>query len=382
MVESNKIKLFDENLLANLISKIKAMKTNKARIFAKESLNLRPYSNALTSVARLLSSCEVCGCINKVDSNFLISTNKNSKSGENRKIIGEKIFKLFNNPTTEEKHEFLRSTILNLAKRKANNNLEIFLANSENELAKFILEEIVKKSSHSCKEINKIIETKEKIAEIIENKNQLFLLAVAETFVYINDGIKIIDLAENNNHELHSFVEFVLANEKTWYDRHQTRFDNLHCELAALERENENISLKEVISNLLINVKNKNFTISKFCCYLCHLAFESLAEAYNQSQENGSSSIKFSIPKSSLNFSYLGNSCTIYPTYKNTLLENSAFSKIVVMILRCKIEKIIEMINEKEYIFKDQKENFIENDKTVSFILENDEFLESIQLIM
>jgi hypothetical protein len=67
---------------------------------------------------------------------------------------------------------------------------------------------------------------------------------------------------------------------------------------------------------------------------------------------------------------------------KNKEIEDSAFSRRVIIILKHKIEKIIKMINEEGYSFKDQSENFIENDKTVSFILENDEFLESIQLIM
>jgi hypothetical protein len=151
--------------------------------------------------------------------------------------------------------------------------------------------------------------------------------------------------------------------------------DNLHCELAAIKKESKNTSLEKVISNLSINAKNKDFTISKFCCYLCHLAFESLAEAYNEINYSNESDLLSK--KCLINFYYLGNSCTIYPTYKNISVEETDFSLLVAAKLKEKVEEIIAMVEKDKYKLCDQAENFIENTELIKFcfIEENAEII-------
>jgi hypothetical protein len=88
-----KIKLFNEETISILMKSLSEMKTNKARLFQEERIERIPHCNVFTSMARLISAREVCGCIkiskekNGTINQLYLTTNKISKDGIYRKKI-------------------------------------------------------------------------------------------------------------------------------------------------------------------------------------------------------------------------------------------------------------------------------------------------------
>lgn len=122
-------------------------------------------------------------------------------------------------------------------------------------------------------------------------------------------------------------------------------------------KKSKEVNISELISELSEKSANKNFTVSKFCCYLCHLTFESFSKTMKEEDRQMNS-----------RFEDFGNSFTVFPNYKNIQIEKNEFSLKVSGKISQKFSSIISDIKKGNYALKDQRENFIKNTEVIKYL--------------
>ncbi|HXN54520.1 MAG TPA: hypothetical protein VN854_00965 [Mycoplasmatales bacterium] len=348
-----------------------------------------PYCSDATSLSRLISYDQVCGCIyidisDKNSVNLSTNYHPNDKSKTNIKRMKEDRFEKFIKPRLrnlinkgfkeKEKIELFQAAFDHMISENAKRfqpiiddvirkNRERYGSNDDHEIivARLINNEIYRKSDWKDKSLKDIKEIHQGINSFLKEfdhgtrpyENRLYV-SVMKIAIIFDDIERMCNLYNNE------ILCKAIANDKI--KRAECRGSvGIHCEQRMFEHisnryGNGHIS-KEVFEKLKEAVENKNFTVSKFCCWYCYLVFRKLSNVLGGNED-------------SLN--KLGHSCCFFPGWKSPSFENDEIFKQIKYEIETEISKEVNFTGKFENFIKSliisNEYMIIENSEVANFI--------------
>jgi hypothetical protein len=305
------VHVLNPKTLLKLMKALRAMATNQARII-ENGIMMEPHCNDRTSLARYLATREVCGCFDEL----LFSTNKETQGGKFRKEVAGLIIKLIQDGFTEQAK-------LDLYRRGFPDAIKAHAKRYSNELADIpsFVKYITQKQNWDDISLKDIAELETELRQHLINHSHKPKIAAAckQVLIRLDDISRIC-----NELRKHKELCQLILKQPSFGERYESA-KNLHCELAALERDGRTRThdFEKLIDQISEKVKTKEFTVSKFSCYLCSLVFSA-----------------FGIVKN-VDFTHLGNSGTIYPDYGNLQLPNIPIVQQVIPLLETAMQNLI-----------------------------------------
>lgn len=354
--------LFNPEKLAALNKELRGMSTNKARIFQAAEINKKPYCSPLTSMARLLSLQEICGCFHLKEGELFLSTNKETQDGTFRKEVGQLILQLIEKGFKEKDKLALYERCFKEAIQAPTNRYSHELSE-----IKSFRENVIRKEDWKNISLAGIAQLKQDIENFIEtNSNKVLIRACLQILIRLDDIDKICNKLEKPTYaSIRSLIKI-----GSFTNRYPS-IPHLHCEVGAIERDSRTIDLQALALLISKKVKNKDFTISKFCCYLCHLVFKALQSCHPEGKN--------------FDFNYLGNSSIIFPNYKTPFIKKDTFSEQVAQYLDNSLHGLMQDIKGKAYQIAEP--STIENSKLIRYdqeeygLYENSEMIKKLEKV-